>query len=111
MNRIRAVSFALTGLMTFAALECAAGAAESTTVPVQQARIQLGQNYPQPSTETADRTGGNRLQWDEVEVQQNALPGIPENSDQAEIPFGFAGVAWSVRHFGEAERLFLPVLN
>ena len=104
---------ALTGSMAIAAGVCRADPtdASSTVVPIQQARIQLGQNYPEPIADAQDGAEGTRVQLDALEVQGRALPGISENSSQADIPFGLAGVAWSLRHPSEAERLFLPVQN
>jgi hypothetical protein len=115
-TRATSICATLSGLIAIGAVDCRADPTEATstttTIPLQQARIQLGQNYPvdqnylQPTAGV--QTAG--LQLDAV-PQEHVLPGIPENSSQAEIPFGFAGVAWTLRHPSEAERLFLPVQN
>jgi len=49
-------------------------------------------------------------QLDEVELQARARRGLLEPPVEAKIPFGFAGLAWAIRHPSEAWRLILPVL-
>jgi hypothetical protein len=46
----------------------------------------------------------------ELEIEVRAPPGLREQPVQAQIPFGLAGLAWGVRHPGQAWRLLLPVL-
>lgn len=48
---------------------------------------------------------------DNIEIEARLYPGTSESSTQAEIPYGFAGIAWSLRHPQQAWRLFLPVLE
>jgi hypothetical protein len=83
----------------------------TTTVSIQRARIQLGQNYPPPRADIEDKTAGMRVKLDAVEVEGHAMPGIPEGNLQAQIPFGLAGVSWGLTHPGDAVRLVLPIQN
>ena len=48
---------------------------------------------------------------DSVETEARVYPGTSESSTEAEIPYGLAGIAWSLRHPGRSWRLFLPVLE
>ena len=66
------------------------------------------QNLRGPNLRESPEYGGDELY--EVEIEVRAPPGVPEQPLQAQIPFGLAGLAWSIRHPGEAWRLFLPVL-
>jgi hypothetical protein len=84
---------------------------DTATVSVQQARIDLGQNYPPPSEDIQNKTGGRRVDLDAEEVEEHPMTGIPEGNLQAKIPFGLAGVAWGLRHPSDVERLVLPIQN
>jgi hypothetical protein len=84
---------------------------QSASVPLQGARIQLGQNYPHGLAPPGDVSDSQRIKLDGVEVQDRPLPGIPEDSLQADIPFGLAGIGWGLNHLDQAPRLFLPVIG
>jgi hypothetical protein len=77
---------------------------EASVVSPEQLDSQLGHNLTQSPASPAD-------QLDQVEIEVRAPRGVPEQAQQAQIPFGLGGVAWGFRHPGEAWRLFLPVLS
>lgn len=77
---------------------------EASVVSPQQLDLQLGHNLKHTPASPAD-------QLDQVEIEVRAPRGVPEQPQQAQIPFGLGGAAWGFRHPGEAWRLFLPVLS
>lgn len=79
-----------------------AGAAAGVISP-QELQTLLGESLPEsPQSRT--------YTLDELEIEVRAPRGVPERPLQAQIPMGLAGLAWGLRHPGEAWRLFLPVL-
>ena len=55
--------------------------------------------------------GNSTRQLDEVMIEVRVPPGVAEPPVQSQIPFGFAAIAWGIRHPDQAWRLVLPVLS
>jgi hypothetical protein len=66
-------------------------------------QILLGENL-------AESPENHAYELDELEIEVRAPYGVPELPRQAEIPMGLAGLAWGLRHPGQAWRLVLPVI-
>ncbi|HEX4243049.1 MAG TPA: hypothetical protein VHZ53_16690 [Steroidobacteraceae bacterium] len=87
---------------------------ETQIVPLEGARIQLGQYYATGVSrqhESGALPGAERLKLDGNEVEEHPLPGIGEDAVQAPIPFGFGAIGWGLSNPGQAARVLLPVLG
>ena len=78
------------------------GSAPAVVSP-QELQMMLGPEDPAVDPEEED--------LDSVDIEARLYPGMSESSAQAEVPYGFAGIAWGLRHPQQAWRLLLPVLE
>jgi hypothetical protein len=75
-----------------------------TTVSPEELQMMLGPEDPATA-------GSEDTELATVEIETRAPPGIRESAPQAQIPFGFSGIAWGFRHPTQAWRLLMPVLG
>ena len=87
------------------------GSAQATVSP-EDLQLMLGPEDPVTARSNPAIVGSRTdAQLATVEIETRAPPGIHESAVQAQIPYGFAGMAWAFQHPTQAWRLLLPVLG
>ena len=87
------------------------GSAQATVSP-EDLQLMLGPEDPVTARSNPAIVGSHTdAQLATVEIATRAPPGIHESAVQAQIPYGFAGMAWAFQHPTQAWRLLLPVLG